>query len=126
VFRNEIPEPCGIAQSERSAAVSEDSPPDGSPPPAEERHLSQRNLKSRGIGSVDYPRALCSEARGRRSSYAGGSASDQGDLVAEFARAIRFCDASAGAGAEARVCLSNIHCHRTLFFPLYLHRSKTH
>jgi hypothetical protein len=32
---------CGIAQSERGAAVSEDSLLDGSPRPAEERHLSQ-------------------------------------------------------------------------------------
>jgi len=35
---------------------------------------------------------------------AGGSASDQSDLVAEFARAIHLC-AGAGAGAEVRVCL---------------------
>jgi len=44
---------------------------------------------------------------------AGGSASDQSDLVAEFARAIHLRDASAGAGAEVRVCLSNIYCHKT-------------
>ena len=31
-----------------------------------------------------------------------------------IARAIHLCDASAGAGAEVRVCLSSIHCHRTL------------
>ena len=58
------------------------------------------------------PVSECSEARGRRSSYPGGSASDQSDLVAEFARAIHLCDAAAGAGAEVRVCLSNIHGHR--------------
>jgi hypothetical protein len=33
------------------------------------------------------PGALCLEARGGRRSYTGGSASDQSDLVAEFARA---------------------------------------
>jgi len=31
-----------------------------------------------------------------------------------IARAIHLCDASAGAGAEVRVCLSNMHYHRTL------------
>ena len=52
MFRNKIPEPCWIpyrknplecmvAQSEQGAAWSEDSLLDGSPPPAEERRLSQ-------------------------------------------------------------------------------------
>jgi hypothetical protein len=78
--------------------------------------LSARCLRfAKRFSTLCSPQAsVCLEARGRRSSYAGGSASDQGDLVAEFARAIHLCGASAGAGAEVRVCLPNIHCHRTL------------
>ena len=43
-YRKNLTKKCGIAQSERGAAVSEDSLPDGSPRPAEERHLSQNTL----------------------------------------------------------------------------------
>jgi hypothetical protein len=53
------------------------------------------------------PGALCLEARGRRSSDTGGSASDQSDLVAEFARAIDLCDAAAGAGTNV-LCLISV------------------
>jgi hypothetical protein len=77
--------------------------------------FSRQPEKSWDRSQSDYPGAVCLEARGRRSSYAGGSASDQRDLVAEFARAIHLC-ASASGGAEVRACLSNIHCIEVSFF----------